>query len=327
MRSSALRAARTGEPFVPFDPCATITTSTSTGSRAAKASGRFWRRATSSSRRDRTTIRPGPRRSVASATARTSSRSRLIRRAAAFEAYEGSVRYVLAAREAGLRRAVVSASANCREVLEAAGIADLFEARVDGVVAEREQSGGQAGAGHVPCRARGSSTSTPSEAAVFEDALAGVAAGRAGRFGFVVGVDRVGHADALRAHGADIVVSDLSGAARALISQPHFAVEPWSVRETVLDLDVLAADRVAVRARERPHRVAREPGRRRAVRAARHLPELVLRAAAAPVCRGRLRLPGVGPDDRERDEREDHSPARRRRAARRAVRAAACARA
>jgi HAD superfamily hydrolase (TIGR01509 family) len=116
---------------------------------------------------------------------------------------------VHAAREAGLRRAVVSASANCREVLEAAGIADLFEARVDAVVAEREHLRGKpapdmflAAAQLVDVR--------PGEAAVFEDALAGVAAGRSGRFGFVVGVDRVGQADALREHGADVVVTDLA---------------------------------------------------------------------------------------------------------------------
>jgi beta-phosphoglucomutase family hydrolase len=124
-------------------------------------------------------------------------------------AYEGSVRFVLAAREAGLRRAVVSASANCREVLEAAGIADLFEARVDGVVAERRQLAGKPAPDMFLAAARIVDVN-PSEAAVFEDALAGVAAGRSGRFGFVVGVDRVGHADALRARGADIVVSDLS---------------------------------------------------------------------------------------------------------------------
>jgi beta-phosphoglucomutase family hydrolase len=124
-------------------------------------------------------------------------------------AYEGSVRFVLAAREAGLRRAVVSASANCREVLEAAGIADLFEARVDGVVAEREQLPGKPAPDMFLAAARIVDVK-PGEAAVFEDALAGVAAGRSGRFGFVVGVDRAGQADALRARGADVVVSDLS---------------------------------------------------------------------------------------------------------------------
>jgi beta-phosphoglucomutase-like phosphatase (HAD superfamily) len=100
------------------------------------------------------------------------------------QVYEGSVRYVRAVRDAGLARAVVTSSANADEVLAAAGIDDLFEVRIDGVARDR--------------------------AAVFEDALAGVAAGRAGRFGLVVGVDRVGQADELLKHGADVVVGDLS---------------------------------------------------------------------------------------------------------------------
>ena len=125
------------------------------------------------------------------------------------EAYEGSVRYVRAARDAGLRRAVVSSSANCRDVLEAAGIADLFEAHIDGIVAEREHLSGKPAPDTFLAGARALGVE-PAAASVFEDALAGVAAGRAGRFGFVVGVDRVGQADALKAHGADVVVSDLA---------------------------------------------------------------------------------------------------------------------
>jgi beta-phosphoglucomutase family hydrolase len=124
-------------------------------------------------------------------------------------AYQGSIRFVRAARDTGMRRAVVSASANCRAVLEAAGIAELFEARVDGVVAEREHLRGKP-APDMFLTAACILDVHPEEGAVFEDALAGVAAGRAGRFGFVVGVDRVGQADALRAHGADTVVSDLA---------------------------------------------------------------------------------------------------------------------
>jgi beta-phosphoglucomutase family hydrolase len=124
------------------------------------------------------------------------------------QAYDGSVRFVREVREAGLRRAVVSASANCREVLEAAGIADLVEARVDGVVAEREHLRGKPAPDMFLAAARIVGVA-PGQAAVFEDALAGVAAGRAGAFGLVVGVDRVCQADALRAHGADIVVTDL----------------------------------------------------------------------------------------------------------------------
>jgi beta-phosphoglucomutase family hydrolase len=125
------------------------------------------------------------------------------------EPYEGSVRYVQAARAAGLRRAVVSSSTNCRDVLAAAGITDLFEEIVDGVVAEREHLHGKPAPDTFLAGARALHVE-PTQAAVFEDALAGVEAGRAGRFGFVVGVDRVGQAAELRAHGADVVVEDLA---------------------------------------------------------------------------------------------------------------------
>jgi beta-phosphoglucomutase family hydrolase len=125
------------------------------------------------------------------------------------EAYEGSVRYVRALRDAGLRRAVVSSSTNCADVLQAAGIADLFEARIDGIVAEREHLKGKPAPDTFLAGARTLGVE-PAQAAVFEDALAGVEAGRAGHFGWVVGVDRVGQAQALREHGADVVVSDLA---------------------------------------------------------------------------------------------------------------------
>ena len=125
------------------------------------------------------------------------------------EAYEGSVRYLEAARDAGLRRAVVSSSANCRDVLDAAGIEHFFEVRVDGLVAEREGLKGKPAPDTFLAAARELGLG-PDEAAVFEDALAGVEAGRAGKFAYVVGVDRVDHADALREHGADVVVEDLA---------------------------------------------------------------------------------------------------------------------
>jgi beta-phosphoglucomutase family hydrolase len=125
------------------------------------------------------------------------------------EAYEGSVRYVQAAREHGLKRAVVSSSTNCRDVLAAAHITDLFEAIVDGVVAEREHLSGKPAPDTFLAGARALGVEA-GQAAVYEDALAGVEAGRAGSFGFVVGVDRVGQAEQLRAHGADIVVRDLA---------------------------------------------------------------------------------------------------------------------
>jgi beta-phosphoglucomutase family hydrolase len=125
------------------------------------------------------------------------------------EVYEGSVRYVEAVRAAGLGTAVVSSSTNCREVLESAGIAGLFDHRIDGLVAEREHLRGKPAPDTFLAGARAVGVE-PAQGAVFEDALAGVEAGRAGRFGWVVGVDRVGHADALLAHGADVAVSDLS---------------------------------------------------------------------------------------------------------------------
>jgi beta-phosphoglucomutase family hydrolase len=125
------------------------------------------------------------------------------------ETYEGSVRYVEAVRDAGLRRAVVSSSANTHEVLKVTGIGDLFEAVVDGIVAQREHLPGKPAPDMFLAGARAVDTD-PQHAAVFEDALAGVQAGRAGAFGLVVGVDRVGQAEELREHGANVVVQDLS---------------------------------------------------------------------------------------------------------------------
>jgi beta-phosphoglucomutase family hydrolase len=124
------------------------------------------------------------------------------------QAYPGSVRYLQAAGQAGLHRAVVSSSANTTDVLAAAGLQDMFEAIIDGVVAAAEHLRGKPAPDSYLAGAKALNL-TPDAAAVFEDALAGVESGRAGQFGFVVGVDRVGQADALRRHGADVVVQDL----------------------------------------------------------------------------------------------------------------------
>ncbi|MFF8286601.1 HAD family hydrolase [Streptomyces albus] len=124
------------------------------------------------------------------------------------EAYDGSVRYLEAVRAAGLRTAVVSSSANCRDVLVAVGIADRFDARIDGIVARERKLPGKPRPDTFLAAAHELGVA-PGEAAVFEDALAGMEAGRAGGFGHVVGVDRTGQAGALRAHGADVVVKDL----------------------------------------------------------------------------------------------------------------------
>src|SRR5215216_4289036 len=122
------------------------------------------------------------------------------------DVYPGSVRFVEAVGAAGLGRAVVSASKNCQEVLIAAGIQDLFQVRVDGLVAERDGLRGKPHPDMFVAAARALGVD-PAHAAVFEDAVAGVQAGRPGAFGWVVGVDRVGQAAELTRRGADRVVA------------------------------------------------------------------------------------------------------------------------
>ncbi len=123
--------------------------------------------------------------------------------------YDGSVRYLEAVQAAGFARAVVSSSANCRDVLKAAGIDHFFETIVDGNVAQRDHLHGKPAPDTFLAGAKALGVE-PRHAVVFEDALAGVEAGRAGEFGFVVGVDRVGQRDALKQHGASVVVDDQS---------------------------------------------------------------------------------------------------------------------
>ncbi|MBB5868860.1 beta-phosphoglucomutase family hydrolase [Allocatelliglobosispora scoriae] len=133
------------------------------------------------------------------------------------DVFQGSVTFLHAARAAGLRTAVVSASANTPDVLAAVGLEELFDVRVDGNVALDRGLRGKPQPDTFAYAAELLGV-TPAQAAVFEDALAGVAAGRAGGFGLVVGVDRTdgdrtdgrSHADALRENGADLVVNDLT---------------------------------------------------------------------------------------------------------------------
>jgi HAD superfamily hydrolase (TIGR01509 family) len=137
-------------------------------------------------------------------------------RADGVEVYPGSRRYLQAAHDAGLRRAVVSASANTAQVLAMTGVANLFEVRVDGLTARERNLPGKP-APDMFLHAAALLDVAPQRAAVFEDALAGVAAGRAGGFGYVVGVDRIGQTAALRKRGADLVVHDLA----------ELLEEPW----------------------------------------------------------------------------------------------------
>lgn len=122
--------------------------------------------------------------------------------------YEGSRRYLQAAQEAGLRRFVVSSSANTELVLKVTGLAQYVEGRVDGVTLAKENIKGKPAPDSFLAGAKLAGVG-PEQAVVFEDALSGVEAGRAGKFGYVVGVDRVGQSDALKQHGADVVVTDL----------------------------------------------------------------------------------------------------------------------
>ena len=138
------------------------------------------------------------------------------------QVYEGSVRYVHAARAAGLKCAVVTSSANCAAILQAAGIADLFDATVDGHDVAAQHLNGKPAPDSYLAGAKALGV-TAAQAAVFEDALSGVEAGHAGDFVTVVGVDRVGddHAERLKQHGATVVVKDLSD----LISEPEGGVD------------------------------------------------------------------------------------------------------
>ncbi|MFF0160811.1 HAD family hydrolase [Streptomyces sp. NPDC005263] len=125
------------------------------------------------------------------------------------EAYDGTLRYIAAVRARGLRTAIVSSSANCRDVLRAIDAEDLFDVRVDGVVAAERALPGKPRPDTFLAAARDLGVDA-AHSAVFEDAQAGMDAGRSGHFGYVVGVDRVGQTDALYAHGADVVVKDLA---------------------------------------------------------------------------------------------------------------------
>lgn len=207
------RSRRTGEPFVPFDPVADYENFVD-GKPRADGTRSFLESRGIRLPEGSPDDPPGAETVQGLSNRKNEILLRRIREDGV-AAYPGSVQYVRAAARAGLRRAVVTSSANCHDVLTAAGIEDLFEARIDGLVAERDRLRGKPAPDTFLAGARALGLE-PGAAAVFEDAQAGVAAGRAGRFGFVVGVDRLGQAGELRAHGADVVVADLA----ELLGQP-----------------------------------------------------------------------------------------------------------
>ncbi|AKH37967.1 MULTISPECIES: HAD family hydrolase [Nitrosomonas] len=125
------------------------------------------------------------------------------------EPYAGSVALVRQLRKLSIHTAVVSSSANCEQVLRAAGILELFDVLVDGSIASELKLPGKPEPATFLKAAEMLSTK-PDRAVVVEDAIASVQAGRAGRFGLVIGVDREGNDSILRSHGADVVVADLA---------------------------------------------------------------------------------------------------------------------
>ena len=201
------RSARTGEPFVPFDPHTDYIAHVD--GKPREAGVRDFLASRGITLPEGSPDDPPDAETVAGIGNRKNRLLLEIIERDGVEVFEGSRRYLEAARDAGLRRAVVSSSANTVQVLEVTGLADLVETRVDGVTARERGLRGKPAPDTFLAAARDLGVE-PGQAAVFEDALAGVAAGRAGAFGLVVGVDRVGQADDLRRHGADVVVSDLA---------------------------------------------------------------------------------------------------------------------
>jgi beta-phosphoglucomutase family hydrolase len=201
------RSERGGEPFVPFDPVADY--SAYVDGKPRYDGVRSFLAARGIELPDGDPSDPPSAETVCGLGNRKNELVLALLRRDGVEVYEGSVRYVRSVRDADLHRAVVSASANTLEVLKAARIEDLFEVRIDGIVAAERHLRGKPAPDPFLAAAEELKVQA-AQAAVFEDALAGVEAGRAGDFGYVVGVDRVGQRQALLEHGADVVVDDLA---------------------------------------------------------------------------------------------------------------------
>jgi beta-phosphoglucomutase family hydrolase len=200
------RAQRTGEPYVAFDPARDYNSFVDGRPRADGV--RTFLASRGISLPDGRPDDPPRRETVHGLANRKNDILLKVLRDEGVSPYPGSVRYLQAAKAAGLRRAVVSASANCAEVVAAAGLSDLLEVRIDGLVAAARHLRGKP-APDTFLAAADELGVAASAAAVFEDSVAGVQAARDGGFGFVVGVDRVGHAAELASNGASVVVKDL----------------------------------------------------------------------------------------------------------------------
>lgn len=201
------RAERTGEPFVAFDPVADYTRYVDGKPRADGTRDFLLSRGIELPEGERDD--PPEAETVHGLGTRKNTLVLQLIEQDGVQTFEGSIDYVRRVRDAGLRTAVVSSSANTRAVLQVTGIEDLFDVRVDALVAQEQGLRGKP-APDTFLAAAAALGGGPQDAAVFEDALSGVAAGRAGGFAYVVGVDRAGHADALRDNGADVVVADLA---------------------------------------------------------------------------------------------------------------------
>lgn len=201
------RAEHTGEPFVPFDPATDYRRYVDGKKREDGV--RSFLDSRGIQLPDGHPDDPGEAETVYGLGNRKNDMFQQVLRDEGVEVFEGSRRYLEAAAAAGLGIAVVSSSANTRDVLEITGLDRFVQQRVDGIRLREEHIAGKPAPDSF-LRGAQLLNADPDAAAVFEDALSGVQAGRAGNFGFVVGVDRVGQAEDLRRNGADVVVNDLA---------------------------------------------------------------------------------------------------------------------
>lgn len=201
------RAQRTGEPFVPFDPAADYRQYVDGKKREDGV--RSFLESRKIELPEGNPDDPGDAKTIYGLGNRKNDMFQEVLKKDGVEVFDGSRRYLEAVTAAGLAVAVVSSSANTRDVLEITGLDRFVQQRVDGVTLREEHIAGKP-APDSYLRGAELLDVEPDGAAVFEDALSGVAAGRAGNFGFVIGVDRVGQAEELRRNGADVVVTDLA---------------------------------------------------------------------------------------------------------------------